>query len=264
MLPRYFVLIGFAWVVAACSEAEEGPGANTSTTRTRDAFCAEWAKLACNAEVVDVCQASSVEDCQDSQKDFCLDLVPTSYSEERARVCLTAVEAAYADADLEGDELKTVTQLGAPCHQLVRGSGGVNADCDSNADCDGPKGLECVTKGGALSGTCQNPEEVKGGFECSAPQEVCEDGFYCNGDNCISYKKLGASCTVDGECGPGAYCEADLPATAKSCIERVGVGEACSSARECESEICLVAGGESLCVNQVRLSFSEPLCQTLR
>jgi hypothetical protein len=264
MSSRHLPLIAFAWLVAACSEAEEGPGSNMSTTRTRDAFCTEWAVRACGSEVVDICQASSVEDCRAAQKTYCLDLVPTSYAPDQARACLDAVEAAYLDADLTGAELKTVTQLGPPCHQLVRGTGGADASCESNDECDGPRGFECVIKGGELLGTCQIPEEVEGGFECAEPQQICEDGFYCNNQNCISYRRLGASCTVDGECGPEAYCEVVPPAIDKTCVARAEVGEACSSARECLSEICLLAGDDPTCLTRVRLSPSEPLCGTLR
>lgn len=219
---------------------------------------------ACNDEVLSACQSSTVESCRDSQKDYCLSIVPTSYGSDQARACLDAVQAAYTDADLNGEELKVVTQLGAPCHQLVRGTGGEDASCESNSECDGPRGFVCVIKGGETLGTCQIPEEVKGGFECAAPQEVCEDGFYCNGENCLSYRKLGASCTVDGECGPEAYCEVVAPALTKSCVSRVDIGESCLSARECLSEICLLAGDEMLCLDRVRLGPSEPICKTLR
>ena len=52
---------------SACSEAEEGPGSNESTIRTRDAFCREWGVQACNDKVVDYCQARSVETCRAAQ-----------------------------------------------------------------------------------------------------------------------------------------------------------------------------------------------------
>jgi hypothetical protein len=257
-------LLGLSLVIGACSDSEEGPGAKNSTTRTRDAFCTEWGVRACNTLVVDVCQASSPADCQASQKSYCLSIVPSSYAPEQAIACLDAVAAAYTDADLNGEELKTVTQLGEPCHQLVRGSGETDATCDSNADCNGPKGFECVIKGGDDTGSCQIPEEVGGGMDCSEPQQTCDEGFYCNGANCISYKKLDASCTVDGECGPEAYCELVSPATSKVCIARAEVGENCFSARECLSEVCLLVGSQSTCIARLRLSPSEPLCQTLR
>lgn len=219
---------------------------------------------ACGPEVIDVCQAASASRCQASQKEYCLDLVPPSYAPDQARVCLDAVEAAYADADLDGEELKTVTQLGAPCHLLVRGSGGADAPCTSSAECDGPRGFVCVIKGGDIDGTCQIPEEVGGGFDCSEPQQTCEEGFYCNGENCIAHRRLDARCTVDTECGPEAYCEAVPPELDKVCTPRSDISEPCSSARECLSGVCLLAGGESLCVERVRLSPSEPLCQSLR
>jgi len=250
---------------SACSEAEEGPGSNESTIRTREAFCTEWGARACNSQVVNFCQARSVETCKAAQTDFCLSIVPTSYAPDRARECLDGVERAYADADLDGDELLTVRQLGEPCDRLLRGSGAANADCEANADCDGTKGLVCVTKGDDPIGTCQVPEEVEGGYECDAPQQVCEDGFYCNGDNCVAYRKIGASCTLDSECGPRAYCDA-LPGEPETvCLSRGTVGSGCSTGRECLSQICLqISSTESSCIDHVRLSVTDPICQTLR
>jgi hypothetical protein len=104
-----------------------------------------------------------------------------------------------------------------------------------------------------------------GGFDCSAPERVCEDGFYCNGENCVAYRRVGATCATDGECGPEAYCEIDPTAAQKVCVARGEVGDTCTTGRDCVSEVCLeLANGESLCINNVRLSPSEPLCQNLR
>lgn len=264
MLSRLLLIGPLVLVLSsACSSGEEGPGANTSTTQTRAAFCTEWGKRACSDNVVEFCQASSVEGCQAAQTAFCLTLVPDTYAADNARVCLDAVEAAYLDADLDSEELLTVRQLGEPCNQLVHGPGGVNATCNVDADCNGPRGLVCVVKGGA--GTCQEPEVVDGGFDCSEPQQVCEDGFYCNTENCVAYRRLGANCSSDSECGPEAYCDIVPPATQNVCIGRGSVGDACQTGRECVSQICLeLANGNSSCLNRVRLSPSEPLCDDLR
>jgi hypothetical protein len=250
---------------SACSEAEEGPGSNVSTIRTRDAFCTEWGVQACNENVVDYCQARSVEACRASQAEYCLSIVPTSYAPDHARECLDGVKRAYADGDLDGDELITVRALGEPCDRLLRGSGVANADCTENADCDGTKGLVCVTKGSDPVGTCQVPEEVQGGYECTEPQQLCEEDFYCNGDNCVAHRKIGASCTLDSECGPEAYCESLAGDPEKICVSRGAVGSGCTTSRECISQICLeISDTESNCVDQVRLSVSEPFCETLR
>jgi hypothetical protein len=120
-----------------------------------------------------------------------------------------------------------------------------------------------VVKGGA--GTCQVPEIVEGGFDCSEPQQVCEDGFYCNTENCVAYRRLGATCSSDGECGPEAYCDVVPPATQNVCLARGDVGDACQIGRECISQICLeLANGDSSCLNRVRLSPFDPLCDDLR
>jgi hypothetical protein len=265
MLTRQFLLFGplVLALSAACSSEGEGPGANKSTIQTRAAFCTEWGVRACGPEVVEFCQASSVEDCRASQTAFCLTLVPDSYAAGNARQCLDAVGAAYADGDLDSEELLTVRQLGEPCNLLAHGAGGVNDQCVKDEDCDGPRGLECVLKGG--TGTCQVPEFVDGGFDCSAPQQVCEDGFYCNTENCVAYRRLGATCSADSECGPEAYCDIVPPDTQNVCIGRGGTGDACLTGRECVSQICLeLANGNSSCLNRVRLSPAEPICEDLR
>jgi hypothetical protein len=265
MLSRSLVFLGplVLALSAACSGAEEGPGSNTTTIQTRTAFCTEWGAQACNESVVEFCQASSVEACRSSQAAFCLSIVPETYAADSARTCLDAVKEAYQDADLNAEELLTVRQLGEPCNLIVHGSGGMNAACSIDTDCNGPKGLVCVVKGG--TGTCQVPEVVDGGFDCSEPQLVCDDGFYCNTENCVAYRRLGATCSSDGECGPEAYCDIVPPDTQNVCLARGDVGDPCQTGRECVSQICLeLANGDSSCLNLVRLAPSEPLCDDLR
>lgn len=248
-------------LLGGCSGAEESE--SESPYQTRAAFCAEWGKAACSSRTVDACQAGSPEDCQESQRQRCLDLVPTPYAPDTAPACLSAVKSAFADADLTHDELSVVVDLGAPCDRLVRGPGSLGMACSSGSDCDGPAGLSCVVKGEL--GTCQAPELVNGGFECALPQQICENGFFCNGQNCVAYKRLGAECSSTSECGSEGYCRLNPDSDLNECAARADVNQACELDEECRSGMCFaLSSGESTCVEKVRLSPSEPMCQYLR
>lgn len=224
---------------------------------TRAEFCDEWATRACTGEVVSICQASSAEDCRGTQANFCLGVVPDSFTAEAADRCLDAVEDAYQDADLTREELDTVLRLGPPCDELAKGSTQGGDECDADADCETPSGYRCVIKGGEQSGTCQIPEEVGPGLKCSAPEQVCTVGFFCNSDNCVQALDVGEVCVNHAECGPNGFCSDG------TCAERFGLNDECSFGEQCESGICY-DGATSTCVDRVRLSPAEPLCQQLR
>src|SRR4029077_16765067 len=126
---------------------------------------------------------------------FCRSLVPdASFSDAHADACLGAVSDAYADASLRDEELATVLRLGAPCDQLLTGPKDRGESCTTRRDCDASSGFDCLKKGDASKGTCQIPEEVGGGRDCSAAQKVCTTGFYCDGDHCVEGKDVGEDC----------------------------------------------------------------------
>lgn len=185
--------------------------------------------------------------------------MPRTFSDERADACLSAVEAAYADADLTGDELVTVLHLGPPCDAVVRGPQARGETCSENHDCDASNGFSCVKRGGSATGSCQVPELVGAGQKCEALQQTCGAGFYCNGENCIAAKDPGETCTSNDECGPTARCD-----TSSSCVARLAVGASCTQNEECASELCYMLGGSSTCVDRIRLSPAEPVCENLR
>lgn len=226
-------------------------------------FCAEWGKAACSEETQSICQAASAEDCIRSQEDFCLQLPLEGYVDERADVCLRAVAAAYADADLDAQELRTVMYLDAPCDQLVRGPQDVGESCMSNLDCDAPAGKECVIKGTASSGTCQVPEVVAAGKTCTKAQQVCDAENYCNGDNCVEFKELGATCIANAECGPEASCDQSALGGG-TCTAKREVSADCTDHTECKSGVCFEFTDGPRCTTRLRLSRSEPFCNNLR
>lgn len=251
-----FPKIGFGFVFAlmACS-SDEG-----ESERTRADFCNEWAEAACSQPTVAACQAASAEDCRVSQASFCLNLVPDSFDDSRADECLRAVSRAYADADLSASELVTVLRLGEPCDRLVRGPRGAGETCETPADCDGPGGFTCVTKGNTAAGTCEIAEAVNAGLECTAAQHVCTDGFYCNGQNCIATLRAGAACQNQDQCGSENFCSVE-----GLCAERLAVNSPCTSDLQCLSGLCFTFGiDDQVCADNIRLSRSEPHCETLR
>ena len=128
-------------------------------------FCDAWGERACSDEVVSVCQAPDVEDCRAAQRSACLEqLDADDFSPMMASDCLSAVEKAYADADLTADELRTTLRLEAPCDSLIVGPVAEGDDCDEHEDCDTASGFTCVFQADQDMGTCQIPVSVDPGF----------------------------------------------------------------------------------------------------
>jgi hypothetical protein len=243
-----------AATVASCSSDDD-------SLDTPDDFCERFAEAACNSEVVQACQAADVGACRESQVAFCLGQLPASgFSGDTAESCLEAVESAYADADLDADELGTVVRFQAPCDRLVRGPGAEGDACTAQRDCDAPAGFECVLSGGQAAGTCQRPVVTGPGEDCSAVGSVCTDGFYCDGSHCIAGESLGEACLGHEQCGANAYC-----GLLSECEARLPVRSPCGFDEQCASGLCYrLSATEQVCTDRVRLSLSEPICDDLR
>jgi hypothetical protein len=233
---------------------------DSSKSESREDFCSRWGVAVCNDDVVSACQASNVDACRLSQERFCLDLVPsTGFVSDRADVCIDAVKAAYADADLTADELETVLRLGAPCDQLVRGPRAAGEACMTHLDCNGPDGYDCVFKAGATSGTCQKPSVVQPGRDCSGDGAVCTEGFYCNDSNCIEGMAPGQACTRNDQCAPG-FCGPN-----NLCAAGLAVNQDCTFDAQCTSGLCYrFSATDRVCTDRVRLSRTDPLCDAAR
>lgn len=247
---------GLHWVfgflfVCACSSSDD-------KSRTREEFCADWAKAACTKDTVAACQAATAEACHLKQQAFCLGLVPADFSDARGDACIKAVGAAYADADLTQAELSTVLELGPPCNAIVKGVKDVGEECENDRDCDGTQGASCVFHGGATSGTCQVPQEVGPGQKCTALAQTCGEGFYCDGSNCIAAKEVGDDCSTSYECGSTGMC------SGSACVAKLAVGSTCTDASECASGICYDVNGTKKCTALIRLSPAESICENLR
>jgi hypothetical protein len=255
-LPAFVLLsLSASLAFSACSSSDD------DEPKTPESFCARWARAACSPEVVSACQAANESDCQESQAAFCLNALPAgAFSGARAAQCIEAVEAAYADADITSDELHTVLRFAAPCDQLVRGIRAEGEACGSRDDCDAPDGFDCVFKGDETTGTCQLPQMIGAGRDCSAANAVCEPGFYCNGENCIAGESVGDPCTYHAQCGPEGYC-----GLTSVCQARAGVGSPCGFDEQCASGVCYrFSATEQVCTDRLRLSRSEPICEDLR
>jgi hypothetical protein len=249
-LALVFVFASF--VLFACGEEEKPP-------RSRAEFCLQWAAAACSEEVVSVCQAEDVDACRSAQEGFCRDVVPDTFVDDHADECLQAVQDAYADADLNGEELITVRSLGEPCDRLALGTEDEGGPCTENNDCNTALGFECAIKADDETGSCELTEEVGPGQDCDEPHQVCPVGFYCNGDNCVSADDVGEACLSHDECGEEGFCDAE-----GECAERKSVNEACTADAECEDGICYDFDGEMVCTDRIRLTRTEVLCQDLR
>ncbi len=238
-MMRQFVGAG---VMAAVFGLAAGCGSDSPETppdplATHAGFCEEWAAEACNEEVVNACASASREACLNRQAQFCATVVPaTAYRRDAADDCLDAVGAAYADARLSGEEVAVVLRSGAPCD------------------------FACVM----VDGECIEPTVIGGGEECGAVATVCEEGFYCDGNNCLARRSEGRSCSEEIPCVEDLRCVGE--AGAMTCVAKSPTGQACTEDADCLSGICTVPAGETegICIAELILSAAEPVCSDLR
>jgi hypothetical protein len=252
-MRSFFFLSSIVFLVCACSSEESQP------EETREDFCERWGEAACSDEVVSVCQSASASACRLSQESYCLSLVPAAgFASAQADACIGAIGAAYADADLNAAELKTVLRLAAPCDRLIRGPQEDSETCTERTDCDTAADFTCVIKGAQTQGRCAIPREVEAGRDCSADNAVCEAGFFCDGDNCIEQRAAGAACVRNEQCAEG-YCDGS------ECTAGLGIDTACTSDEQCASGFCFEFSSTSqVCTDRVRLSRTDPICRNLR
>jgi hypothetical protein len=254
-LTALLILSSISASFGACASSDD------ETPDTPSSFCERWAVAACSDDVVSACQAADDRDCQASQRRFCLDQLPAGeFSGARSAQCIDAVEAAYADADISVDEIFTVLRLAAPCDRLVGGLRREGETCADRLDCDSPEGFDCVFKDGQNTGTCQLPQSVGAGQDCSAANAVCGPGFYCNGDNCIAGERPGEACTSHEQCGSTGFC-----GLTSVCEPRLTVNSPCGFDEQCATGLCYsFSPTMQVCTDRIRLSRSEPMCADLR
>lgn len=250
-------------LASGCKSKDDAP---PDPLASRIGFCQAWAEAACSDSVVMYCNVPKVEDCRSTQSDFCLGIIPENYASAHAQECLDAVRDAYADADLTSEEIPTVLRLATPCDRLSSGTSAEGESCDRDDDCDTSAGAICIRKLGAKKGTCGEPEEVPAGDPCDGPAQVCADGYFCNGENCVAYKNTGKACDGDYMCKPEDHCVIPTEEASGTCEKRADLSEECSSDDDCQSHYCDLApsASQGLCASTLRLSTREPLCDNLR
>jgi hypothetical protein len=258
-------------LVSACSSSNTDHKLDTA-----EGFCSEWASKACNDRVWQACGATSADACIATQQTFCESLVPSSkYSPAHAKDCLNAVGNAYKDGTLSADERDTVLRLQNECAQVLSGPGGEHSACTTDSDCNRNDGLSCVQKTNA-PGKCEKPVQVSGGHDCSAPEALCEVGFYCDGSHCLAGNNTGGECSPSIPCDPSAHCVAGAaPASGdggtttstgtSTCVARADQGGSCSTDDDCISRICSIgaAGGKCL-ATAPPLAASDQICTNLQ
>jgi hypothetical protein len=248
--------------LAACSSDEPGPKKLTdSSLRTEASFCRAWGAAACNADVVGNCDEVSESACVDRQAAFCEDLVPSGYSSTHAADCIEAVEDAYDDAVLDAAELDVVLRLGGDCSRLIAGAYEEGESCAEPNDCDTVHGYTCVIKAGDETGTCQEPQIQGKGEPCDAAAMICEEGAYCDGENCLVTKDPGERCSYDAMCADGNRCVIAVDETEGECEPKLDNRADCTADSECASGICLTSTMK--CQTNIVLTAESSLCVNL-
>lgn len=226
-------LVWLSWLVAGLSVGCGGDD-TPNPLATRAGFCGEWAKVACNKEVIEACAATGEDACREAQQEHCLSVVSAdAYRSSGARACLDAVKTALRDGRLTSEEVGVV----------LRGEGACKFECVKVDD-----------------GGCIEPTVVGGGEECSDADVVCAEGYFCDGNNCLARRDVGRACSDDIPCREDLRCVGD--AGEKVCEARTPDGEACEEDDDCQSGIC--GRGTNLCAARITLSDAEPVCNLFR
>lgn len=263
-------------LASACSGKDE-PADRLATV---EGFCKVWAEQACNQTVVDRCAATDAEACQDAQAEFCESMIPAGkYSRSGADACLLAVRRAYEDGDLEPEEAAAVLRLEDPCDKVISGSGSPGDACKDTTDCSTELELVCIKRAGDSMGLCAEPDPKEGGRSCTAPNAVCVEGFYCNGENCVENRGEGQSCSEAMPCAQGFKCKPAGSAAAPDagagdagaaeptaeCVAQAKRGEACKVDSDCETGIC-GEGSNPICLGVIVLTGDgdTTVCDNLR
>lgn len=248
-------------LLSTCSsEAPEDP------LKTATGFCGEWGNNVCVESLVNDC-SSEVEECKQAQTDYCLDRVTeTLYTGRGAAECLAFVHEVYRDGALDREERDALVSLGAPCDQLLSGSGEAGEECREDKDCVTLDGLACVVQFGEERGQCQEPKKVLGGGKCTSPASVCEVGQYCNGSNCVAKSAEGEDCSDEVPCDESTSCIIETGETTGLCEAKLGTGKDCVADDDCVSGLCDRNADEEtgLCLKTLELNNRVDICDSFR
>jgi hypothetical protein len=196
------------------------------------------------------------------------------YTARGARECLDAASKAVVDDVLNAKEYSLVTDLTGPCDKLLSGDGDDGDACSNNLDCNDIEGLYCVKAEGNPQGKCRDPHFVGGGAKCSAANDVCTEGFYCNGTNCLEKLTVGDACDIETPCADTLLCNEGGDSGTTSCVSKLennamdsnGDDLFCASNDDCQSNLCSkVEDSETgRCTNLIPLNTNAEICDMLR
>jgi hypothetical protein len=230
---------------------------------TVSSFCSAQASAECSQEVLLACAIPDESTCVANREQLCLAAVPaaSTYESGAAPACIGEIQSAYADAKLTMAESTAITN---DCELVFDGMGGLGAVCQSDSDCKGSQGLQCVLGPASAQGTCQVPQLVEGGGVCAAANAQCADGFHCGPTgNCDIDGSLNDPCSATTPCGPGLNCSSVAAAPA-TCVAKELDGTACTTDDDCLHGICnksmTMPMATGLCVSEVTLAPDEPFC----
>jgi hypothetical protein len=154
-----------------------------------------------------------------------------------AQTCLDAYSAAYSDAAITLDEKNAIATA---CLGAFSRTGGKHTACGENADCDGSQGLRCILKGDV--GTCQIPQDVMPGMDCSNTNAVCGNDLYCDSNqHCVAKQSVGKACSNTLPCESKSIC-----GPAMSCVAKKANAETCENDSECLGGFCIKAPGQKM------------------
>lgn len=186
-----------------------------------------------------------------------------TYNPTAGNECLAAMQQAHGQPDF------CTTFGGNPssCNQVFKGSSGGSVQpggaCMQDGDCAPAAGgsATCFTQfnfgdgGSNETRTCVQTTTGKSGdspcigdvngditeyaWQGAPPDKgvLCDasQGLYCDTTThaCAAFKRAGAACTSDSECGPEGYC--GFQSGASTCTARVPAGSSCAGGLQCDA-----------------------------
>jgi len=200
-------------------------GGDDNNLSTVDLFCAAKADKEC--QVADLCLASK-EACRAARKVACTSFAASAQSDVRKYNAKNAQSCVDKTASVYGSKgtisVEALTELDELCARVFTGNKASLDPCTSSCECDGK--LICD------KGKCADRVEKKAGALCGNPGEVCESGAYCVADmggtfQCQKKKAKSEMCDAAAPCLETLRCQGG------TCVDRLGIGEACMTHDDC-------------------------------
>lgn len=256
--------LGLVALLLGCATGDNDVDEPAAKFASIDDYCRGRAEAECNDLVVQKCRAKDRAACVASRTKVCKTGVPqgVTYVAKLGEVCIKTVGDAYADAQLHGTELLSMTKTCGT--RMFAGPGDARTACTVNLDCDGSKGLECFKAWNEEQGKCLAPVLVGPGASCAGEADRCPEDFYCDGKTKICEPRP----VADEPCQPGympcvesAECIGGGP-FGGVCRSKLGLGEPCRYDSECAENACERPSGSpnGTCAAVLTLSSLSDTC----